>query len=254
MGRRRGKFSRTRTLNAVRVANASAGVTSSVADPITIPDKVDAVTSSGSDFQVIFKHNVLYSFFTTLETPALTRFKLNIINKLTGSSLEYYRKNGYRAFWLAFYDNKGDLNFHEGILNALGSDKEDLSYARILNDIQQFQKHVSFDIKLKDSGGATHASSATLKYNEDVTLPNGSYVFSAPLDDSLTLAKDGFTASETVFYHLTDDSDNTVPLTVSASATTAVNLSQIEVSSINISDADLKIYNNLLYTLLHDET
>ena len=162
MGRRRGKFSRATTLNAIRASNVSTGVTVSVADPITIPDKVDVIVSKGSDFQVIFKHNVLYSFFTTLETPALTRFKLNIINKLKGSPLEYYRKNGYRAFWLAFYDNKGDLNFHEGSLKALGSDKEGLSYARILNDIQQFQQHVSFDIKLKDSGGATHASSATL--------------------------------------------------------------------------------------------
>tara|TARA_R110002073_G_scaffold225_4_gene2834 strand:+ start:9210 stop:9962 length:753 start_codon:yes stop_codon:yes gene_type:complete len=250
MGRRRGKFSRATTLNAIRASNVSTGVTVSVADPITIPDKVDVIVSKGSDFQVIFKHNVLYSFFTTLETPALTRFKLNIINKLKGSPLEYYRKNGYRAFWLAFYDNKGDLNFHEGSLKALGSDKEGLSYARILNDIQQFQQHVSFDIKLKDSGGATHASSATLKYNESVTLPNNTYSFSAPLNDSLTSAKDGFTANETVFYYLTDDSDNTVPLTVSASATIAVSLSQITVSSVSISTLDLKTYNNLLYNLL----
>jgi len=250
MGRRTGKFSRTRTLNAVRAANASAGVTSSAADPITMPDKVDAVTSSGSDFQIVFKPNVLHTFFTTLETPALTQFKLGIINNLTDGPLEFYIKNGYRAFWEAFYEGGEALNFN--VLQLIGHDDNSNSYIGILNSIQQFQYSIFFDIKLKDSTGAEHASSATLRYNEDVTLPNKSYVFSAPLDDSLTLAKDGFTANETVFFHLTDDSDNTVPLTVSASATTAVNLSQIEVSSINISDADLKIYNNLLYILLHD--
>lgn len=247
MGRRRGKFSRARTLNAVRVANVSAGVTSSVADPITVPDKVDVITSSGSDFQIVFKPNVLYAFFTILETPALTSFKIDIINNLKDGPLEYYRKNGYRAFWSAFYKGGKDLNFNT--LQTVLQGKNNNSYIDILNNIQQFQQRISFDIKLNDSAGTAHASSATLRYNEDVTLPNISYVFSGPLDDSLTLAKDGFTASETVFYYLTDDSGNTVPLTVSASATTAVSLSQIVVSSISISDVDLKTYNNLLYTL-----
>ena len=244
MGKRRGKFSRSTTLNAIRVSNVFTGVTVSLADPITIPDKVDDIVSKGSDFQVIFIYNTLYNFFTTLETPLLTRFKLNIINKLKGSLLEYYRNNGYRAFWLAFYNNEGDLNFNEE------SAEVGLSYAEILQDIQKFQQHISFDIKLKDSGGVTYASSATLKYNESVTLPNNSYSFSAPLNDSLTTAKDGFAANETVFYHLTDDSGNTVPLTVSASPTVAANLSQIRVSSLSISTLNLKTYNNLLYTLL----
>jgi len=278
MGRRRGKFSRTTTLADIRVANEVAGVTTSVADPITIPDKVDVVVSKGSNFQVVFEYNVLYMFFSVLEPPILTDFKMSIVRKLAGQPAEYFRGNGYEKFWHAFYANDGTLDFQDlklkdsefnPFLNQLltnqsvigqviipdGFHSENkVSYDSILDEVQQFQKFLSFDIKLKDSTGTEHASSATLKYNETVTLPGKSYAFSAPMTDSLTAAKDGFTPNETIFYHLTDDSGNKTPLTVSATSTIAVNLSQIQVISISINEVDLKIYNPLLYTLLHNET
>ena len=242
MGRVLGKFSRATTLNAIRTANTSLGVTSSGADPITVPDKVDIVIPKGSDFQVVFKHNVLHSFFATLEPEELTAFKLNIVRDFGEKALEFFKNKGYEEFWLFFHSDKGYLLFEDSINTP--------PYKILLSEIEGFKSRFSFDIKLKDSAGVEHASSATLKYNSTVTIPMKSYAFSAPLNDSLTVAKDGFTPNETVFYHLTDDSGKTVPLNVSASSDAAVSLSQIAISSVSIDRSDLKIYNNTLYQIL----